>query len=280
MKLQQLAQSYYINRIRALSLLSKKKAAVYAFNLFCRPFFRVKYKPSGYLKNAEQLHLKYGGLNTTGFRWNKGGGRKIYIAHGFSSSAVNFGHFAKRLVEKGYEVVAFDAPAHGMSEGNMITAIIYKGFIEEINKQYGPFDGYLCHSFGGLAVSFAVAEMPENKSIKIALIAPASDTKSLSQMFFTQMKITDKKVQKYFFDQIETLGKNPIEWFSIKRCTASLHSAVLWVHDEGDRITPVADAHVVRNMNLPNIEFIFTNGLGHRKIYRDEKVVETVVRFL
>jgi pimeloyl-ACP methyl ester carboxylesterase len=280
MKLQQLAQSYYINRIRALSLLSKKKAARLAFDIFCKPFSRTKYESAtDFLKEAEQLNLNFNGLNTVGYRWNKGGCHKIYIAHGFASSAINFIHFAKKLVAKNYEVVAFDAPAHGRSEGNRITAIIYKNFIEEVNKTYGNFDGYLCHSFGGMAVSFAVAEMLENETIKIALIAPASDTKSLCEMFFAQMKIHNKKLKEYFLKEAENLSGKPIEWYSIKRCTETLRGKILWLHDEGDRVTPITDAIVVRKLNIPNFEFVFTKGLGHRKIYRDEQVLKSVVDF-
>lgn len=280
MKLQQLAQSYYIGRIKTLSLVSKRKSAKYAFDIFCWPFTRMKYEhTTGYLKKAEQLQVEFDRLRLTGYRWNKGGSPKVYIAHGFRSSAANFTHFAKRFVEKGYEVVAFDAPGHGMSEGKRITAIIYKRFIEQVNKLYGPFDGYVCHSFGGLAVSFVVAEIAENESIKIALIAPASDTKALAEVFFSQMKIADKKVQQYFLEEIEALGKNKIEWFTIKRALETINGKVLWVHDEDDKVTPVKDAHIVQQMNFANVEFVFTNGLGHRKIYRDGRVVEQIVDF-
>lgn len=280
MKLQQLAQSYHISRIKALSLVSKRKAAKSAFDLFCWPYTRMKYEPTGFVKKAEQLQMNFDGLKTTGYRWNKGGSKRIYIAHGFRSSAANFGHIAKRLVDKGYEVIAFDAPGHGKSDGKRITAIIYKNFIEQINKLYGPFDGYVCHSFGGLAVSFTVAEIPENESIKIALVAPASDTKALSEEFFRQMKVTDKKVQQYFFEEIETLGQHEIEWFTIKRSLETIKGKVLWIHDEGDKVTPVKDAHIVQQLNFPNVEFVFTEGLGHRKIYRDENVVKQIVDFL
>lgn len=280
MKLQQLAQSYYINRIRALSMVSRKKAARFAFDIFCWPFTRMKYETTGYLKNAEQLGLNFNGLKTIGYRWNKGGSRKLYIAHGFRSSSANFVHFAKKFVEQGFEVVAFDAPGHGMSEGKRITAIIYKNFVEQINSAYGPFDAYVCHSFGGLGVSFALAEIKTEVPVKVALIAPASDTRSLSEMFFKQMKITDRKLQDYFFEEIERLGKQPIEWFSIKRAMRTMNADVLWVHDQDDKVTPVNDAYIVQKESFQNIQFFFTKGLGHRKIYRDEKIVGRVVDFI
>lgn len=280
MKLQKITQRFYISQIRALSFFSQKKAAQYAFDLFCRPHTRVQYKPSGYLKKAEVLNMKFKSLKTTGYRYNRGGSKKICIAHGFRSSAVNFQHFAKHFADKGYEVVAFDAPAHGMSQGHKLNAVMYKQFIEEVNKRFGPFDGYLCHSFGGLAVCLAVAEMPHNELINIALVAPASDTLSLCNMFFSQMKITDKKLQQYFINEIETLGKKPINWFSVKRCMETLKSKVLWIHDEGDRVTPVNDAKLIQELKYPNIEFFYTKELGHRKIYRDEQVISKLVEFL
>jgi len=280
MKFQQLAQSYYIGKIKTLSLVSKRKAARFAFDFFCWPVTRMKYERTGYLKKAEMLQMNLDGLDTKGYRWNKGGHRKVYIAHGFRSSAANFTHIAKRLVDKGYEVVVFDAPGHGMSDGKRITAIIYKKFIERINKLFGPFDGYVCHSFGGLAVSLAVAEISDNESTRIALVAPASDIKSLSEMFFSQMKIADSKVRQYFFEEIEKIGQNKIEWFTIKRSLTTIKGKVLWIHDAGDKITPVKDAHIVQQLDFSNVNFIFTDGLGHRKIYRDERIVEQVVNFV
>lgn len=83
-----------------------------------------------------------------------------------------------------------------------------------------------------------------------------------------------KKAAKFAF------GKHPVRWFSISRCMETLYSNILWIHDEGDRTTPVKDAYEVQRMKYNNVNFLFTNGLGHRKIYRDEKVVQKVTGFL
>ncbi|MFV0604949.1 MAG: alpha/beta hydrolase [Niabella sp.] len=280
MKVQQLVQNYYMCRFRLLTMFSKKAAADDAFKLFCSPVFKVKYQLSGYLQKAEPLQFAFGKIQTVGYRWNKGGAKKIYIAHGFRSSASNFVHIAKVLVAKGYEVVAFDAPAHGKSKGHTLTALEYKNFIGALDMQYGPFDGYVCHSFGGMAVSFLLAEKPEKEQMRIALIAPASDTKSLMTMFFTKMRITDKSVQKYFIEKIEQLAQKPIEWLTLKRAIPAIKGVVLWVHDMNDKVIPVADAYTVRDIDLKNIKFIFTKELGHRRIYRDEQIVTAVASFL
>ena len=59
-----------------------------------------------------------------------------------------------------------------------------------------------------------------------------------------------------------------------------IRAKVLWVHDEDDDTTPLKDVLKVKAENYPNIEFLITKGLGHRRIYRDNKVTKTIVDFL
>ena len=60
----------------------------------------------------------------------------------------------------------------------------------------------------------------------------------------------------------------------------NIKASVLWIHDENDDITPLDDALKVKEDNHPNVEFMITKGLGHRKIYRDNTVVDAIVKFL
>jgi len=62
------------------------------------------------------------GIVIKGWRWNHPAERKVLILHGFESSAINFDRYVKPLIKKGYEVLAFDAPAHGRSGSKTITA--------------------------------------------------------------------------------------------------------------------------------------------------------------
>ncbi len=80
-------------------------------------------------------------------------GQKILIAHGFSSYSYKFEKYVQPLLKDGFEVVAFDAPAHGLSEGKMINALIYKRFLQLLEEKHGPINGFIAHSLGGLAVA-------------------------------------------------------------------------------------------------------------------------------
>lgn len=279
MKVQKFIISWFRFKVRLLAIISQRWAGNVAFKIFCTPYYNLLYKRQT-IPNIEQLVYHYNGIKTTGYRWGGGGNRKILIAHGFRSSAIKFEYFANKLAAKGYEVIAFDAPAHNMSDGKQLTAIDYKDFVFSLNKHFGPFEGYLTHSFGGLAVCMNLAEMPSNKNIKTILIAPAANSKTIIELFFKRMDIINKKVQRYFYDNIKRLSGKDIEWFSVNRCLPDIKGDVLWIHDVDDKVTPVVDAQDAQKMNYPNLLFFITKGLGHRRIYRDEKVVDAVMRFL
>lgn len=266
-------------RLQLLAAISKKRAGNEAFRVFCTPYFRMAYKDDLF-GNAERLSFRAGTANTVGYRWNKEGNKKLLIVHGFRSATVNFLHFVSPLIEKGYEIVTFDAPAHGLSEGKSLNAIEYKDFIAAVHRQFGPFDAFICHSFGGLAVSMNLAELPENSPIKTVLIAPAANSKQLIESFFKEMRIKSPLVQAYFYENIQRLSGKNIEWFSIARCAGNIKGPVLWIHDKDDTVTPVQDAFDIQQTQPVNFRFLFTSNLGHRRIYRDKDVVAAIINFL
>jgi alpha-beta hydrolase superfamily lysophospholipase len=82
------------------------------------------------------LSFEIKGLTIRGFRWvpEKPNGKKIMIVHGFRSYSYKFEKYILALKKEGFEVVAFDAPAHGTSDGKLINAYIYKQSLDNIEK--------------------------------------------------------------------------------------------------------------------------------------------------
>ncbi|MBL0131239.1 MAG: alpha/beta fold hydrolase [Chitinophagaceae bacterium] len=273
------AISYIRTKFKLLAAISKKKAAEKAFELFCTPQRRnIKPLPKIF-EEGESLHFRLDGHLVHGWRWNHPAERKVLILHGFESSVTNFERYARLLIKKGYEVLAFDAPAHGRSGGKRINAPLYKRTILEINKKYGPVQSYMAHSFGGLAVSLALEEISQTPDYRLVLIAPATETSSAVDIFFRFLQL-DPALRSEFEKIILRTGGVSSDWYSIRRAMKHIRAKVLWIHDEGDEITPLSDVLKVKSENYPNIEFIITRGLGHRRIYRDNKVVNSIVEFL
>jgi hypothetical protein len=45
-------------------------------------------------------------------------------------------------------------------------------------------------------------------------------------------------------------------------------------------MTPLSDVKPIMDKNYPNFHFIISEGLGHRRIYRDNKSLKAIIDFL
>lgn len=273
-----LALTYIRTKFTLLSILSKRKAAKAAFDLFCTPRIRNRKDLPPLFKKAEIIRFDFEGYHIQGYRWNKDGAKTIQILHGFESSVVNFDHFIQPLIDKGYCVLAFDAPAHGRSSGRQINVITYKEFIRYIFDHYGPVQHYICHSFGGLSLSLALEEMPHDENSKVVLIAPATETSTAIDQFFSFLHLS-QSLREPFDKIIEDKSGHIPTWFSVVRALKHSKAQVLWIHDRDDDMTPIEDAAKIKEYQLPNIRFMETQGLGHRRIYRDKEISKSVLDF-
>ena len=281
MKLKQkIAIGYIRAKFKMITIVSKRLAAEKAFDLFCTPFMKSRLRTPSIFEEAEKLQFELNGLKVIGFRWNGNKAHKALILHGFGSAAHKFHQYVSPLIEKGYEVLAFDAPAHGNSEGVRVNAAEYCEMIETVLKNYGPVKSFMAHSFGGIALSLAMEKTKHGADTNIAFIAPATETSSAVEGAFNMLQIKDDAVKREFDNIIFEKSGQRTEWFSIKRAMQNITATVLWIHDEDDDITPFSDALKVKDENFPNIRFIITKGLGHRKIYSDLAIKKEVINFL
>ena len=279
MKLGQiLAVNYLRARLNLLAVISTKRAAKKAFAIFCTPFYRNKKPAPAIFSEAEELSIHVKGNTVRGFKWNKGGSKRVLVLHGFESSVKNFDAYIERLIEKNYEVIAFDAPGHGISGGKQITLPLYIEMITAIHFNVGIIQSFMAHSFGGLAVTHFIEKIP-NANTRLALIAPATETKTAINSFFRFLQLNEA-VRAEFEKIIEKKSGVPSAYFSVARALENIKAAVLWVHDKDDEVTPLKDVQPVMAKNYSNVSFLITEGLGHKKIYRDNKVMQAVVDFL
>jgi pimeloyl-ACP methyl ester carboxylesterase len=271
---------YLRAKINVLTLINTRKAAAYAFKLFSTPIKNGPAKESSVFKDAEKIEFLFEGKKICGFRFNHPQPQKALILHGFSSYSYKFDNYVTALLDKNYEVLAFDAPAHGSSEGETTNALDYKTMIEKVIELYGPINNFIAHSFGGLAVCLALEEVPAAENIKIVLVAPATETTTAVNTIFKMLKLNNQKLRTAVDDHINKISGHKTEWFSIRRAIKNIKADILWIHDEDDEITPISDVLKAKEDKIPYVTYKITKGLGHRKIYRDETVKKAVMDFL
>jgi pimeloyl-ACP methyl ester carboxylesterase len=270
---------YLRTKFNLLSILSKKKAAAAAFKLFTTPQIRVQKDLPPVFTQAREIDLEFLDYKVKGYAWNATAVKKMLILHGFESTSLNFAQYVTPVVEKGFAVYAFDAPAHGRSTGETVNAMVYRDFIKTVNEKFGPFKYFICHSFGGLALSLALEQMPHDESFRVVFIAPATETTTAVDQLFRLFRLKPS-LRDAFEAYIKKIGGYGSDWFSVNRAAENIYAKLLWVHDRDDDMTPLSDVKPVINKKFPNFEFYITEGLGHRRIYRDNKVVDKVVSFI
>lgn len=276
---QKIVIGYFRMKLKMLSMFSKRRAAEYALDIFCTPLRKPRNRSSPLFSKAEELNFDLENCRIHGYRWNYPSSKKVLILHGFESSSKNFERYISALIDKDYEVLAFDAPAHGNSTGSQINLPLYLATVKKIHKLYGPVNSYVTHSYGGLVVSQYLENNEHDGSTKVVLIAPATETVTTLDLFFRFLWLDDQ-VRKEFDTLIHERSGNWPVYFSIRRAMNYIRAEVLWFHDKDDDLTPVADALMVKNDAHPNIRFHITKGLGHRMIYRDTGVMKEILEFL
>jgi pimeloyl-ACP methyl ester carboxylesterase len=278
---QKLAINYYKAKLNLLNVVSPALAAHQAFDLFTKPYGKPrKARRSSWFQKSEPLKLVSKGLNLTGYKWRAqpGNDRKLLIIHGFAGSVSSFDRYLGGLLHHGYDVYAYEAPGHGGSQGNRLNAVLYSDIINDIIKAHGPFDGFMAHSLGGLALTLALHHNQPDNNPAIVLIAPATESTTAANKFFEFLQLPES-LRKSFEDHVMKRGGKPLEWYNIPRVLPDIKARILWVHDKEDTTTPIGDVYPLLQKNLANVHFHFTEGLGHSGIYRDNNVKRKIIDF-
>jgi pimeloyl-ACP methyl ester carboxylesterase len=182
-------------------------------------------------------------------------------------------------LKKGFRVIGFDAPGHGLSEGKHINIVIYKHAIEHIIKELGPIDHFIGHSLGAITLAM-IAENIENPSKhKFVLIAPATKTTTTFERYFNMMHLSPA-IRTAFNELVEKGTGMPITYFEADRAIEHFTGDLLWVHDREDLVCPFKDLVEFQKKAPENIKFLITNGLGHNKVYKTPEIIDKIMDFL
>lgn len=277
---QKLVLNYLRARLNLLSVFSPTRAAKSAYVIFSTPFRKSRKPAPQVFDQCERLPIPTVGGSVIVYRWNHPSTKRILILHGFESRAYHFDAYIKPLTRLGFEVVAMDAPAHGASDGKRLSLPDYVSAIGSVNEKFGPFQAYLSHSFGGLALGMYLEDNPGHPATAALLIAPATETTTAIDSFFRFLQL-GQTIRVAFDRHIRDLSGRDPSYFSLKRIVPTLNGhRFLWIHDEDDDLTPLTDVKPLMAQSPEHVRFIITQGLGHRRIYRDNKVRQQIMEFL
>ena len=263
---------------KLISFISPKLITLFAAKLFVTP---IKHKiPKRELemdRNSLQKLIKVPAIDKEVVVYEYGKSeKKILLVHGWSGRGTQLFKIADELLKSGYSTISFDAPAHGKSPGKDTIMVDFIATILELEKQFGPFEAAIGHSLGGMSVLNAI-----KKGLKVnhAVVIGSGDiVEDIMDDFVAKLELKPNisTLLRLHFEKKYGEKMNSYSSFLAAKETTI---PVLVIHDNDDPEVPVkAGIHI--HKHLKNGELLLTNGLGHRKILGNSKVIERTVQFI
>jgi len=263
---------------KLLEVTSSKLAMKFAAKLFTSP---IKYKlPKREIemdKNSLQQNVTISSIEKEIVVYSYGkSDKKVLLVHGWSGRGTQLVKIADEMLKLGYTTISFDAPAHGKSLGKTSNMTEFIASILELEKNFGPFEFAIGHSLGGMSILNSIKRGLKVK--KTVIIGSGDIVEDIMDDFVEKlgMNIAISKKMKASFEK--KIGET-MDSFSAYVAAKEVSIPVLVLHDKDDEDVPVKAAYHI-NENLKESELVITEGLGHRKILGDAKVIKKIIDFL
>lgn len=264
-----------------LQAVSTALAAAVAFRLFLRTFRRpLREEDAALLARAVPHELTSGVDRFLAHEWPTGG-RLAIVVHGWGSRAARFAPLCTVLADRGWHVVAFDAPGHGASRGDSSSLPQFMAALDAVAARFGAPHALVGHSLGALAIASRHRDGPPAWASRLAaaaLISMPSGAPFLVGSFLHFLGIGDATRQRLLDRFQRRFGAGP-DQYTARSGAAHITAPVLLVHDREDDIVPFEHSRQL-SAQLPACRLLATSGLGHSVLTRDAAVIEAVADFL
>lgn len=242
---------------------------------FTAPRFKIPSREKDSLATASQQVIDLHGLPMTTYSW--GEGPSILFIHGWSGRGTQACSYAAPLTQAGYKTVSFDGPAHGNTPGKQSSVLQFADAVLAMQAHYGPFAGVITHSFGGMILTFASQFGFQVQ--RAACLCPPENFDIVIDNFAKTLALPDSVRQVMLKKFQATHGDLLRDMVSTVHQAKHIDYPLLLVHDKDDPEIPWQSSQDIANA-VANSQLVLTQGLKHRRIVRDEKVVDAIVRFI
>lgn len=265
---------------RAAAIVSPRLAGPLAARLWFTPWrvpvgSRAAERQAEWLKPTEAVSFTVDGRRIAGFA--AGSGPVVVLVHGWGERGASLGAFVSPLVAAGYRVVGIDLPGHGASEGGEMDGFDLAAAIQGVCDSLGDVRAVVAHSMGATTTLYAASQGLETDAL--VLLAPVVRMDHALVTFERMLSLPRKAVAGLKATIERRYGPGVWQTLSALSFGRNVKTPTLIVHDCDDPQVALADAQAL-HAAWPASRLVTTEGLGHGRILRDPKVIESVTSFL
>ncbi|WNJ17609.1 alpha/beta hydrolase [Pontibacter sp. G13] len=211
------------------------------------------------------------------YRWGTGS-RNAWLVHGWEGHAGHLGAFVSPLVEQGYSVWSFDAPAHGASTGRTSSIPQFAEVLHTMLDLQGSPELLVAHSMGS-AASMYFALQSQVHIPKAVFITSPNRMGDVLDSYSKMISISSKSVAhlKAFAEQ--RIGFEIEEMDVSKLADSTQIGQALYMHDRKDKIIPFAYAQAICDA-WDKASLIPMEGKGHYRILWDDQTLAEFRKFI
>lgn len=209
--------------------------------------------------------------------WGNKSDPTVFLVHGWGGRGAQMAAFASPLAQSGHRVIAFDLPGHGESSGRATDMFECHLVLQALRERYGTPRAVIAHSFGGMVATFA---MRQNLGAnRVVLIGTPSDGNRVIAGYINWLSVPTRISECMLALVKKRLGDDVFDQLSPEFHAPHIKTPCLIIHDEEDLDVPIAAAERVEAL-WEGAKLVRTSKLGHRRILRDEGVVQRANEFI
>jgi len=209
--------------------------------------------------------------------FQRGAGPAVLLVHGVHSHLGSMVPVAEMLLEQNYQVVLFDAPAHGAAPGTSTDPVEVSRLIRALYDRLAGLRVVVCHSLGGL---WALAAWHSGVRAKTFVsISSPSDMKFLVDKFVELRKIDGDRVPELVRLLEGRVGEGVWTEYSPAENVRTIDIPGLILHGTADEFVPPEHAgRLHANWARSTLEMV--HGARHFDILRSPEVLKTISKYL
>ncbi len=209
-----------------------------------------------------------------GWRWGRAGDPVVVLMHGWGGRGTQLKAFIEPLLARGFSVVAFDAPGHGMTGGGESSLPHFMQGLNAMLNHLGEVHAIVGHSVGAAVTAMVMAQRPQiGRAVLIAPPASLADSTRRIAAALEWPEAMRAAVQR----RIEQ--RFGVSWSSFEAERAGGEQPLLLIHDRQDREISIGEGRRYLH-TWPKARLMETCGLGHRRVLDDPAVIAASVDFI